>query len=254
VKDINNCNNLKSGYTEIDQMLGGFKVGVYLIVARPGMGKTMFALNLAHRFLQNINSEDDILYLADTQNFQHLELKFKSLYIQVAFKDLESGTEEHLSESQSKTSYSQPTNLLLFGQEDVSIENIRARIAAIQANGRNLKVIFIDSLEGLNFGRSKISDLNLLRKELEVPIFHTIPLGRKVEYRRSKLPQIKDLNKNIVANSDKVFFLLRPAYYNNDLYDDKNGFQDLQVIIQDNLDNSETIVLKLKVSTQTIFH
>ena len=224
---INNKGNLlglETGLHDLDNFLQGLKNSDFIILAaRPSMGKTAFALNIAS-------------YLAIEKD------------ISVAFFSLEMSSSQLIHRIFSSRGLIKMTNLKLgklnneMTQDLINISNKLSRskliiqddifnLTVLRSVSRKLKrendikLIIIDYLQLLEGNRrenrnleiSEISrGLKILAKELDIPIIALSQLSRSVESRQIKKPMLSDLRESgsLEQDSDIVMFLYREDYYN----------------------------------------
>ena len=224
---INNKGNLlglETGLHDLDNFLQGLKNSDFIILAaRPSMGKTAFALNIAS-------------YLAIEKD------------ISVAFFSLEMSSSQLIHRIFSSRGLIKMTNLKLgklnneMTQDLINISNKLSRskliiqddifnLTVLRSVSRKLKrendikLIIIDYLqllegtrrENRNLEISEISrSLKILAKELDIPIIALSQLSRSVESRQVKKPMLSDLRESgsLEQDADIVMFLYREDYYN----------------------------------------
>ncbi|WP_163527297.1 replicative DNA helicase [Halobacillus ihumii] len=218
-----------TGYIQLDQMTGGAQRGDLIIVAaRPSMGKTAFALNLATHHCR----------AGGAVHLFSLEMGVKSLLQRIISMEAAVDGQKWRSMSFSNKDYAQALKSigeiarwsLNIHEQARTVHDIRASVRqAMQDDkaGRNHMVI-IDYLQLLTakgrFERRDLEvgaitrELKLLARELNVPIVLLSQLSRNVEQRQDKRPMLSDLREsgNIEQDADVVSFLYRDDYYNRD--------------------------------------
>ena len=214
-----------TGYIALDKMTAGLqKEELIILAARPAVGKTAFALNIA----QNVATKADQVVAIFS-----LEMGAESLVNRMlcAEGNIDAG---HLRTGQ--LSEDEWSNLIMamgtLGQSKIFIEDTPCiRIAEIRAKSRRLLqeqgklgLIVIDYLqliEGNNreSRQQEVSDisrqLKKLAKELKVPVIALSQLSRGVEQRQDKRPVLSDIRESgsIEQDADIVAFLYRDDYY-----------------------------------------
>ena len=214
-----------TGYIALDKMTAGLqKEELIILAARPAVGKTAFALNIA----QNVATKADQVVAIFS-----LEMGAESLVNRMlcAEGNIDAG---HLRTGQ--LSEDEWSNLIMamgtLGQSKIFIEDTPGiRIAEIRAKSRRLLqeqgklgLIVIDYLqliEGNNreSRQQEVSDisrqLKKLAKELKVPVIALSQLSRGVEQRQDKRPVLSDIRESgsIEQDADIVAFLYRDDYY-----------------------------------------
>jgi len=216
---------IPTGYIALDKMTAGLqKEELIILAARPAVGKTAFALNIA----QNVATKSDQVVAIFS-----LEMGAESLVNRMlcAEGNIEAS---HLRTGQ--LSEEEWSNLIMamgtLGQSKIFIDDTPGnRIAEIRAKSRRLKqeqgklgLIVIDYLqliEGNNreSRQQEVSDisrqLKKLAKELKVPVIALSQLSRGVEQRQDKRPVLSDIRESgsIEQDADIVAFLYREDYY-----------------------------------------
>ncbi|PTQ83655.1 primary replicative DNA helicase [Trichococcus patagoniensis] len=221
-----------TGYIALDKMTAGLqKEELIILAARPAVGKTAFALNIA----QNVATKADQVVAIFS-----LEMGAESLVNRMlcAEGNIDAG---HLRIGQ--LSEEEWSNLIMamgtLGQSKIFIDDTPGiRIAEIRAKSRrllqeqgSLGLIVIDYLqliEGNNreSRQQEVSDisrqLKKLAKELKVPVIALSQLSRGVEQRQDKRPVLSDIRESgsIEQDADIVAFLYRDDYYEREGSDD----------------------------------
>ena len=224
---INNKGNLlglETGLDDLDHFLQGLKNSDFMILAaRPSMGKTAFALNIA----SYLAVEKDIPVVFFSLEMSSIQLIHRIFSIRglIDMTELKSGnlnnqmTQELINIS-NKLSYSK----LIIQDNIFNLAVLRSTARKLRRE-RNIKLIIIDYLqllegthrENRNLEISEISrSLKLLAKELDIPIIALSQLSRSVESRQVKKPMLSDLRESgsLEQDADIVMFLYREDYYN----------------------------------------
>jgi replicative DNA helicase len=210
-----------TGFIELDRLLAGLRGGDLLILAaRPGVGKTSFALNLA------INAARE----GSTVAFFSLEMPSAQITQRIlsseAAVDSSNMRKGQLSESDWKDivdtcSVLSEYPFYIDDTADLTLTELRAK-SRRQLNGVDKGLIVIDYLQLMQDSKRGQQDrwvtvgeisrgLKILAKELSVPILALSQLSRAVESRRDKRPQLSDLREsgNIEQDADVVMFIDR---------------------------------------------
>lgn len=233
---------LSTGYPQLDKITTGLHEDELIIIAaRPAVGKTAFALNLA----QNVATQSDT-----TVAIFSLEMGAESLVDRMICAE---GTinANHLRTGQlSRDEWNSLTvaigalsnaSIYIDDTPGIRVAQIRAKCRRLAKEKGNLGLIVIDYLqliEGTNPDNrqqevSEISrQLKKLAKELHVPVIALSQLSRSVEQRQDKRPVLSDIRESgsIEQDADIVAFLYREDYYDqvNGDDDDDNGGGDEQ--------------------------
>ncbi|APZ49698.1 replicative DNA helicase [Jeotgalibaca sp. PTS2502] len=250
---------IPTGYIALDKMTAGLqKEELIILAARPAVGKTAFALNIA----QNVATKADQVVAIFS-----LEMGAESLVNRMlcAEGNIDAG---HLRTGQ--MSEEEWSNLIMamatLGQSKIFIDDTPGiRIAEIRAKSRRLMqeqgglgLIVIDYLqliEGNNkeSRQQEVSDisrqLKKLAKELKVPVIALSQLSRGVEQRQDKRPVLSDIRESgsIEQDADIVAFLYREDYYEREGGEDSAAepeFENniVEVIIEKNRSGSRGTV------------
>lgn len=208
-----------SGFHGLDQVLGGgfLKQGLYIIGARPGVGKTMFALNLADQmaggvlFVSLEMSEEQITArrLARLSGVNSTRLLMDKL-TEAEYQKI-GGCTSKLCESRVVVNRSPTATVAQIGLMARSVKGLSCVIVDY------LGLIRGDNPRASLYERTtRISgDLKQLARSLNVPIIALAQLSRESERRTNKRPSLSDLRDSgsIEQDADGVLFLYRPDYY-----------------------------------------
>ncbi|MGL4343176.1 MAG: replicative DNA helicase [Metamycoplasmataceae bacterium] len=241
----NNQNNgLLSGFSDLDDMTHGFQNGdLIIIAARPSMGKTAFALNIA----ANIAKRKKVAFFSLEMPTEQLITRIISIFSNIDGNKLKKVSE--MKDSDWAKLYSSQeiiAKLKLFIDDSPSLklEELIWKSRKLKKEG-NLDIIIIDYLQLIptsqnSYGNenrqqevSKISrSLKQLARELEVPIIALSQLSRRVEQREDKTPLMSDLRESgaIEQDADIIAFLYREDYYNKN-NEEFNEIQETSIII-----------------------
>src|SRR3977135_3586548 len=221
-----------SGYTALDRVTYGWQnTDLIILAARPAVGKTAFALNLARNAAMHPGKPTPVALFSLEMSAGQLVQRILAAESEIWLEKIARGK---LEEHEMKQLYARGIQRL--AQAPLFIDDTPAlNIFELRAKCRRLKnkhgigCIIIDYLqlmsgagENKNGNReqeiSRISrDLKSLAKELQVPIIALSQLSRAVEKRKegAKIPQLSDLRESgaIEQDADMVMFLYRPEYY-----------------------------------------
>ena len=238
IKEIQNAKNsddklrgVPSGYTELDRITQGWqKSDLIILAARPSMGKTAFALNLARNAAVNFNRP--VAFFSLEMSSVQLVTRLISTETSLTADKLRSGDLAEYEWQQLMTKVTPLTDAPIFIDDtpQLSIFELRAKCRRLKQQ-HDIQMVFIDYLQlmtakggdrGLNREQeiSTISrSLKSLAKELEIPVLALSQLSRNVEQRPgSKKPILSDLRESgaIEQDADMVMFIYRPEYYKNE--------------------------------------
>ena len=237
------CNNkgsytgVPSGYHDLDNMTAGFQNSDFIILAaRPSMGKTAFALNIAQNIAirQNIPVIIFSLEMSKVQLAQRVVCAEAEIDAQrVRMGDLQINEWEKMG---AKLNDLHAAPLYIDDTAGMSVSDIRAKCRRFKMKNPNLGLILIDYLQLIedrssNDRNQQISTISRglkgLARELDVPIIALSQLSRKVEDRTDKRPMLSDLRESgaIEQDADVVMFIFREEYYDKENPELKNKAQ-----------------------------
>lgn len=192
---------LKTGFADLDNITKGLRAGQLIIVgARPGMGKTAFALELGLQVATA--TERRVLFFSLEMSTEELSERAIASAAKIHLSRLQTGdmTDDELSRVDEVVRGLKDTDLVLNSDPTVRVSDIRLAALREQARGR-LGLIVVDYLQlmgGSGKGRSaenrqiEVADisrsLKLLARELEVPVIALSQLSRNLEIRHDKRP------------------------------------------------------------------
>lgn len=243
---------LPTGYPELDKMTAGLQPEELIILAaRPAVGKTAFALNIA----QNIGTRTD-----RSVAIFSLEMGAESLVNRMLCAEgtIEAGhlrtgqlTEQEWHNLIMAMGSLSNTSIFIDDTPGIKVSEIRARCRRLAQEKGNLGLILIDYLQliegsGRESRQQEVSEisrqLKKLAKELKVPVIALSQLSRSVEQRQDKRPVLSDIRESgsIEQDADIVAFLYREDYYQRQgTEEDKNEEEQavddvIEVIIEKN--------------------
>lgn len=217
-----------SGFVDLDRMTSGFnKSDLIIIAARPAMGKTAFALNVAQNVALRANETVAIfnLEMSAAQMVMRMIAAEGNIDAQ-AFRTGNLNEEDWEKLTMAISSLSE-AKIFIDDTPGVTVNDIRSKLRRLQTE-HGLGMVLIDYLQLIN-GRgngdsrqqeiSEISrSLKLMAREFNCPIIALSQLSRAVEQRQDKRPMLSDLRESgsIEQDADIVAFLYRDDYYNED--------------------------------------
>jgi replicative DNA helicase len=230
-----NLRGVPSGYTSLDRITAGWqKSDLIIIAARPGMGKTAFALSMARNIA--VDFKRPVAVFSLEMSSVQLVTRLISAESRLPADKLKKGTLQNYEWEQLNVKISDLVDapLLIDDTPALSIFELRAKARRLKAQ-YNVELIVIDYIQLMSTGNdnrtnreqeiSTISrNLKSLAKELDIPIITLSQLNRSVETRGgSKKPILSDLRESgaIEQDADMVLFIYRPEYYKID--EDEKG-------------------------------
>ena len=218
---------ITTGFRDLDHALTGLnKSDLILVAARPGMGKTAFALNIALNAAKA--SKKDVVVFQLEMSKDQLAGRFLASEALIESQKLKTG---NLSEDD-WIKIARATNVLAKTRIYVD-DNPAITVAEIKAKCRRLSdglgLIVIDYLQLMQSGGRRNDNrtqevaeisraLKIMAKELNVPVVCLSQLSRAAEQRADKKPMLSDLRESgaIEQDADIVLFIYRDDYYNDD--------------------------------------
>ena len=259
---------LSTGWYDLDKLTTGLHANEFIIIAaRPAMGKTAFALNLATHVAMT-QSKAVALFNLEMSGEQLAMRMLSSLGQLEGFKlrtgNLMNNDWKRINEAASQLS---TTNLMIDDTPGITIGEIRAKCRRLASSEKGLALVMIDYLQlisgGKNYGSNRqqeVSDisrsLKTLALELGVPVIALSQLSRSVEGREDKRPLMSDLRESgsIEQDADIVAFLYRDDYYNKEARtEDNNSISEL-IIGKHRNGPTATIELLFKKNTSTFLN
>ena len=221
-----------SGFPSLDKLTYGWQpTDLIILAARPSVGKTAFALNLARTAALNAKKPCPVAFFSLEMSAGQLVQRILSAESEIWLEKISRGKlEEHEMKQLYKKGIERLSNAPIYIDDSAALNifELRAKCRRLK-NKHNVGLIIIDYLQLMSGGGdnkngnreqeiSKISrDLKGLAKELQVPIIALSQLSREVEKRKegAKIPQLSDLRESgaIEQDADMVMFLYRPDYY-----------------------------------------
>jgi replicative DNA helicase len=214
---------ISTGYPELDTIITGLnKSDLLIVAARPGMGKTSFAMNIGTSVA--MNSDKQVAVFSLEMSAEQLALRILSSEALVGSHYLKTG--ELSSEQWTKLGWTssklQRSHMYIDDTAGITVQTMKARLQTVE----NLGLVIIDYLQLISSTSrsdnrvvvvSEITrNIKVMAKELNVPIILLSQLSRGPESRNDKRPMLSDLRESgsIEQDADIVIFLYRDGYYN----------------------------------------
>lgn len=216
---------LPTGFKDLDKLFTGLKKSDFIILAaRPSMGKTAFALNIAS-YLALKKNIPVAFFSLEMSGIQLMHRIYASCAIVDANK-LRTGdlSEDELFQITGCAAKVAASPLIIDDEVNFNILELRSKVRQLKKE-KDIQLVIIDYLQLLEGTKkdsrcqeiSEISRfLKLLAKELDITIIALSQLSRSVENRQNKQPQLSDLRESgsLEQDADIVMFLYREDYYN----------------------------------------
>ncbi len=230
-KDKGKIRGVPTGFKDLDNILAGLqRSDLFVLAARPSMGKTALSLNIAH----NVSIESELPVLIFSLEMSKEQLVDRMLAVESGVDawalrtgNLSDDDFEKIGQAMGSLSEAQ---IYIDDTPGITVSDLRTK-ARREAHQRPLGLIVVDYLQlmsgGARYGGdgnrvqeiSEISrGLKQVARELNVPLMALSQLSRSVESRSPQIPQLADLRESgsIEQDADVVAFIYREDYYNPD--------------------------------------
>lgn len=228
-KDKAKIRGIPTGFKDVDDKLAGLqRSDLFILAARPSMGKTALALNLAHNVA--VQSKEPVLLFSLEMSKEQLIDRLLSMESGVDAWALRTGnlTDADFEKIANAMGALSEAPIFIDDTPGITVSDLRTQ-ARREAHRHPLGLIIVDYLQLMSGGNNYSSDGNRVQeiseisrglkgvaRELNVPIVALSQLSRSVESRRPQIPQLADLRESgsIEQDADVVAFLYREEYYN----------------------------------------
>lgn len=220
---------IASGFTDLDHLIGGFRPGQLIVLAaRPSMGKSALAVNIAGYTAEYQATKTGIFTME--MSAEEVLLRMISSSSGVHLSDMLKGYGMNQDKIRKITEFAE-----LIGSKDIFIDDagtntpleLRAKTRRLKSEMKGLGLIVIDYLQLLTSSKKNIENrqqemseisrnLKILAKEMDVPVLALSQLNRELERREDKKPRLSDLRESgaIEQDADIVMFIYREEVYN----------------------------------------
>lgn len=220
---------LQTGFEEFDRMTGGLqKSELVIIAARPSMGKTALAMNIAENV--TIGSEAVVAVFSLEMSRLALERRMMASRAWVDLRRASAGWLNREERVKLETALGNlvETNIFIDDSATLTPVQLRAKARRLKQRKSRLDLIIVDYLQlmsaGIRTGNREQEIAHISRslkacaKELSVPVMALAQLSRNPEQRSDKRPMLSDLRESgqIEQDADVVAFIHRPGYYDPD--------------------------------------
>lgn len=256
---------IPTGWYDIDNITTGLQGNQLIIIAaRPAMGKTAFALNLATNIA--INTDKTVALFNMEMGAEQLASRMLSSLGQIEGKKLATGKLMNDDWKRVNEAVSQLSDAKMYMDDTpgITIGEIRSKCRRLASSEEGLGVVIIDYLQlissSTNYGANRqqeVSDisrsLKTMAMELNVPVVALAQLSRAVDSRENKRPIMSDLRESgsIEQDADIVAFLYRDDYYNKEKAIDATTSISEFIIAKHRNGPTATIELLFKRDTST---
>lgn len=225
-RDDDTIKPVSTGIGDLDRVITGLnRSDLILLAARPGMGKTSFALNIAKHAA--CVSKKTVAFFSLEMSKEQLASRLLSSEALVGGTKLRTGklSEEEWQRLIAAGDVLNKADMYLDGTPGITVSEMKAKLRRL----KNIDLVVIDYLQLMNSGGRRsdnrvqeISEitrnLKIMAKELNVPVICLSQLSRASEQRPDHRPQLSDLRDSgsIEQDADIVLFLYREGYYDKD--------------------------------------
>lgn len=236
---------LETGFYDLDKATSGLHEGEMIVLAaRPGMGKTAFALNIATHAAKTTKKAIAIFNLE--MSAEQLVNRMISAIGGIDGRKLQNGQLNQNDWKKYNEAISQLANTNIYVEDNASItsNDIRAKCRRLATKPEGLGLIIIDYLQLLTTGgkrpesrQQEVSDISrsikTMAMELKVPVIALAQLSRNAEKRENNEPMLADLRESgsIEQDADIVMFINRKDYYKAKTELGKNENVETDIII-----------------------
>lgn len=237
---------IPTGFGILDKYITGLNKSDFILIgARPAMGKTSFALNLAHNL--SMGARKKVIFFSLEMTKEQLAERLLASQAGVTSSKFRTGelTDDEWIRIGNAASAFNDVELYLDDTSSITVPEIKSRVRRL----RNVDCIVIDYLgliQGVGHRDNRVQEiseitrnLKMMAKDLNIPVVCCAQLSRATEGRgKSHKPQLSDLRDSgsIEQDADIIMFLYREEYYKNEVDADK----------QDDIDESSTELIVAK--------
>ena len=259
---------IPTGYHDLDRITKGFHENELIIIAaRPAMGKTAFAVNLATNMAVNFGKSVALFNME--MGAEQLVTRMLAQIGQIEMQKLTTGKLDHQDWKRVNEAISRLSDKKLFIDDTPgqTVSEIRSKCRRLANSEDGLDIVIIDYLQLISgsakyLGQrqqevSEISrSLKTMAMELNIPVIALAQLSRSVEGREDKRPLLSDLRESgsIEQDADIVAFLYRDDYYNKEAAIDPNTSKSEFIMGKHRNGPTATVEFIFKRNTSSFFN
>ncbi|HSX30640.1 MAG TPA: replicative DNA helicase [Candidatus Saccharimonadales bacterium] len=228
-KDKAKLRGIPTGYRDLDNLLAGLqRSDLFVLAARPAMGKTAFVLNLAHK-VATLAKEPVLIFSLEMAKEQLVD-RLLAMESGVDAWALRTGnlTDEDFERIAEAMGVLSEAKIYIDDTPGITVSDLRTK-ARREAHNQKLGLVIVDYVQLMSGGGRYANQANRVQeiseisrglkgvaRELNVPLLGLSQLSRAVESRSPQIPQLADLRESgsIEQDADVVAFLYREDYYN----------------------------------------
>ncbi len=228
----NAITGIPTGFSDVDNETSGLQKGdLIIIAARPSMGKTSFAMNIAEYVA--VEKKLPVAIFSMEMSGEQLAMRMLSSLGQINSNKVRTGrlTDEDWPRLTSAVTMLDKAPIFIDDSAGLNTLDLQSRARRLKRENPELGLIIIDYLQLMNSPdnnenrATEISGitraLKILAKELHLPVVALSQLNRSLEQRPNKRPVMSDLRESgaIEQDADVIFFIYRDEVYNDDTND-----------------------------------
>ena len=217
---------LRTSYDKLDKVIFGLNPSDFiLIAARPGMGKTSFATNIAANVAKNYPAKKICIFSLEMSKEQ-IAARILQSEARINSDEMRTGQipDNKWRDIGEAVDVLSQVEIYIDDTANITISEIKSKLRRM----KNLGLVIIDYLQLMSTGRrdgNRVAEvteitrnLKIMAKELNVPVISLSQLTRSPEQRPDKRPMLSDLRDSgsIEQDADIVMFLYRDGYYNKE--------------------------------------
>ncbi|MFP4461167.1 MAG: replicative DNA helicase [Thermotogota bacterium] len=233
---------LATGFKSLDEMTTGFhRSDLVIVAARPSMGKSALALQLARNMAVEYGYKVGIFSLE--MSSEQIALRLLSLESKVNFEKLRKAdiSADEWNRLTAAASKFMKASIIIDDDSMLDPRGLRTKVRRIKKE-YGLDAIVLDYLQLMNSGRNRenrqqeISEisrsLKVLGREMDIAVISASQLSRSVEQREDKRPRLSDLRESgaIEQDADTVIFIHREAYYKRAKFEEDEDVGEIQML------------------------
>jgi replicative DNA helicase len=227
----NDITGVPTGFYDLDRMTSGFQAGdLVILAARPSMGKTALAINIAEHVA--LHEGLPVAVFSMEMGASQLAVRVVGSIGRIDQSHLRTGklTDEEWSRLSETIEKLRDVSLHIDETPGLTVSELRANARRLARQCGKLGLIVVDYLQLMSVSTSMNDEnratavgeisrgLKMLAKELQCPVIALSQLSRGVESRTDKRPMMSDLRESgaIEQDADVIMFIYRDDYYNKD--------------------------------------
>ncbi|HOD93842.1 MAG TPA: replicative DNA helicase [Clostridia bacterium] len=216
---------IETGFADLDNLILGFQPGDFvLIAARPSVGKSTLAMNMAQNMA--IRKGKNVLFLSLEMSNEQLTDRIIASEARVSNSKLQRGEadQNEWAKVTATAGVIHESKIFLDDTSSITVADIRSKCRRFRS-AENLDILFIDYLQLIGSAVKKENrqqevteisrQLKILAKDMKIPVVALSQLSRASEQRSDHVPQLSDLRESgaIEQDADIVMFLYRPSQF-----------------------------------------